>query len=469
MFTALLLLSACAPTGPDREGWLIDTLTDDNLVWLSREPELLAHKYQAMAAHPYPFMRGTLGVFWRDLARTGAARAPTALLDDPALTQVLLLGDPHPENFGSFLPGAPPALNPGEPLLLEVNDLDGATWGPFTLDLRRAALGLGTLAWGLEGTGPREVEALVDALVVGYLGGLGLEGQEGPAAALDARWGISGALLADAAEDGADRKRLEKVTELNPASGVRRLTLDAALDEEGAGMLAPTPEERAQALRLAQALAAQAPEGFRVLDVARRYGSGIASRPAVRYVVLWDLGAAGDEDDDLLQLREVVDPPSPPTAGPARVGAFPDNAARVVQAARWAWSRPDADPLLGGACDGAQCFKALSWSSYYQSIEREDLEERWEEGELGLAELEQLAWEIGLRIAQAHLQAPGADGGDSAPALQAALAGRTQVLHEELQAQAQADLDRLLLDHALFGGALERWGPLLGAERLVAP
>ena len=77
----------------------------------------------------------------------------------------------------------------------------------------------------------------------------------------------------------------------------------------------------------------EAREGEPVIDVARRYGMGVASLPAVRYALLFDLGDDSPDDDAMLFLREVVDPPAPPGRLPSVPLLFDSNAARAEQAA----------------------------------------------------------------------------------------------------------------------------------------
>ncbi len=464
-----LLLTACADVDADaaRAAWLVDSLVTENRVWSSRDPELLATKYRRMAADPYDFVRGTAGVFLRDAARPGTDRPQTAFAADPVTAQVLLVGDPHPENFGTFLPLDPPTeAGLDEPLLVELADLDGVAFGPYVLDVRRLGLGLAAL---LDGAGcdaacrvaplaamaegyAEEIEAWAE--VESHLAGKVADGEHGDL--VDARLGnsrVEGLL-------GSRRADLTQST----VSGAR-LRRDLAVDADGRGMLAPTGEERAQLDRLLAAY--PGPEGFRELDAVRRFGTGIASLPAVRYVVLWDRGADGPEDDDLLQLREVVDPAPPPGLLPAMPGLFEDNAERIESSAARLWSRPDADPRLAGLTDGAMSFKAISWSSWFDVFDHEVIAEFLATGEADLGDVEELAELLGRLLADAHARAPTARGELAAPAIAADLADRQDAWIDERVEHAELDLDRARRDHLLFVDALDRLGPLLGADALA--
>ena len=462
--TPLLLaaLTGCSGANPDagRQAWLVEQLVQDNLIWTSRDPALLASKYQKMAADPYDFMRGSLGVFYADLQRTSERRATTRFVSQAESGAILLVGDPHPENVGTFLPEAPGADARSElpGLVLDFNDLDGAAFGPWILDLRRAAVGLGALTLGLEGC---ELDCRADAVLAlaeGY--SAAVLGQDELSASRVAD-NITLRLIEDTVEDGLERKRLDDLTAVD-ADGQRRFLLDEALDDEGAGLLALTEEEAAQLTRLVSGL--RLPPGARALDGARRYGSGVASSPAVRYVLLYDLGEDGDLDDELIQLREVTDPPTPPSLRPTLPGLFDSQADRAEQAPRLLWSSPRLDPHLDALSDGVMTFKALSYSSWFSGYDHGDVAEDWAEGKIGPADLAALARSVGVLLGEAHLRAPTASGEDPGPTLRAEL---TQPgLADELLADAEADLTQLQADYAHFQAALADFGPCLGADEL---
>lgn len=455
-------LTACSGANPDagRQAWLVEQLVQDNLVWTSRDPSLLAAKYRKMAADPYDFMRGSLGVFYADLRRTSDRRATTRFVSEVESGAVLLVGDPHPENVGTFLPEEPGANDRSElyGLVLDFNDLDGAAFGPWILDLRRAALGIGALTLGLEGCEADCRAEAVTALAEGYTAAVtGLD----EVSAYRAADPITAALVEDTTEDGLERKRLDDLTAPGD-DGQRRFLLDEALDEEGAGLLALSDEEAAQLRRLTTGL--HLPPGARILDGARRYGSGVASSPAVRYVVLYDLGDDGDLDDELLQLREVTDPPVPPSLRPTLPGLFDSQADRAEHAPRLLWSSPRLDPHLDALSDGVMTFKALSYSSWFGGYDHEDIAKDWAKGKIGPGDLAALAWRVGALLGEAHLRAPTASGEDPGPTLRAELG--LGGLAEELVADAEADLRQLQADHGHLQDALDRLGPCLGADEL---
>lgn len=449
------ILLACAPEPVDaRRAWLVEALNEDNRVWLGREPTLLETKYARMAADPYDFMRGTAGVFVRDLARPGTDRAVMSFGVDPAATEILLVGDPHPENLSTFLPGEGPGPVWPEAgsLWLEVADMDGASYGPWTLDVRRATLGLAVM---LDGAGCDLTcrGVALTAWADGYADEVATpaysSGLDGPVG------GILSRVRDEASEEGAKRERLDAFTSI--AGEGRRFRLDSAVID-GDGVLALTPEEQAQLDRLLDAYRGFDGRPVRVLDGARRFGVGVSSLPAVRYLVAWDRGGDGPEDDEMLELREVVDPTLPVGLVEPVGWLYDDPAARIVETSQTLWSFPEIDVRLDAMRDGAMTFKVRTWSSWSQSIDHEEVAE-----EARRDELAELADQLGRHLAAVHRRTPTRDGGNGAGIIVTDLAGREADFALEVVGVAERDLARNRLDHALFLEALEIYGPRLGA------
>lgn len=460
--------------GDPRDALLLEFFHRDNQAWRSRDPLLLEHKYDKMAVDPYNFMRGTAGLFYADVARTGAPRDETAFLSDAGAATILLIGDPHPENFGTVLVGEPPgpvdeAAAAGA-VSFEWLDLDGATFGPYLLDVRRAAVGMMFLIQPLGGIGAPELRAVADALATGYADEIALRaaGETGwdPVTAGDTcgPWLVD--LVDEAIEEGVERKKLFKYADPGE-DGELRFVLSEDFDAAHEAWFAPTDDERAQLERLLEAYAPHAPEGFRLVDAARKYGSGVASLPAVRYRLIWDRGEDGFADDSLLQLREVVDAPAAPGLQHPVPGLFEDNAARLALTPRILWSSgEDGDRLLAGLRDGTQAFKATGMSSWFQDIEHEKIGEAWGDGDIGAGEMVCLAEALGRSVAAAHARSVTPDGEPALPLVAAELAGREVEFAAEIERDAEGDLLRTLDDHERFRRLLERHGPLLGIETL---
>ena len=93
--------AGCSGTLPsERDQRVLDALADDNYAWGLRDPDLVAQKLRKMQRGPYEWLRGTAGVYWRDLLDPGAR--PATAFGDEASSRVLMVADPHPENVGTF-------------------------------------------------------------------------------------------------------------------------------------------------------------------------------------------------------------------------------------------------------------------------------------------------------------------------------------------------------------------------------
>ncbi|MFM2161545.1 MAG: hypothetical protein RLZZ383_1057, partial [Pseudomonadota bacterium] len=281
MLAFLFLALGCtpSPTLDARADWLVDALVRDNAVWLSRDPALFEAKLATMAADPYDFLRGTLGVAWADQARPGTERTPTSFLSTPGADGVWLLGDPHPENFSLFAAPHLPATAYNQPLCVDMEDFDGSGHGPWTWDVRRLLLGVRLIAEQSGACDAACAAALVDAVTDGYVdGALQLPTEDVCAPKTD------GAALAAAAEeaeaDALADTALHALTGRSVFRRERHFLLDEAAADDGDGVLALTGAERAQVERLWDALPGL-PQGARIVDAARRFGAGVASQPAV--------------------------------------------------------------------------------------------------------------------------------------------------------------------------------------------
>lgn len=84
-------------------------------------------KFRKMAADPFAFYRGSVCLFYADVAERDDPWA------DQRTSRVWIQGDLHAENFGTYLDG-------NGVLIFDVNDFDEAYLGPFTWDLQLARL-----------------------------------------------------------------------------------------------------------------------------------------------------------------------------------------------------------------------------------------------------------------------------------------------------------------------------------------
>lgn len=464
------LLAGCAGGFTDqeaRQAWLVEAIADDNRVWLSREPELLAAKYAVMAEDPYDFLRGSAAVSLADWSRPGSDRLPSARPGSSKAATVLLMGDPHPENVGTYLPGdRPEPTDHGARVVLDVEftDFDGAGYGPWTLDVRRAAQSLALLAAQSACDVPC-ARSVVTAFADAYTDEIATRARRRPGFASGTTGGGEGptdALVREAIVEGLGRSRLLGWT--RHTEGGRRFAYQPDLDLSDQGNRPLTPDEADQVDRLLATWPRA--RGLHRLDATRRLGMGVASIPAIRYAVLFDGGLPGFEDDHLVMFREVVDPPQLPGLHRDPRLLWDDNGARVVDAARRLWSRPDADPWMAAITDGDTTFKVVTGSSFQEGFDHVDLrDDAWRAPDpaTGLGEV---ASTLGRVLASAHGRGGTWDGGDSLAAIDEDL-GDARTFVDETVHLALMDAERLLEDHALFVDALDRLGPLLGADQEV--
>lgn len=127
---------------------VLDTLRADNL---GRDPELLALKYQKMAASPFVFLRGSARLFYERLCS-----APPL----PETPTVWLCGDMHIENFGSY-------KGDNRQVYFDVNDFDEAVLGPAAWDVVRMVVSV-ELGCAEAGVDTAKCEALCRDLLGAY-------------------------------------------------------------------------------------------------------------------------------------------------------------------------------------------------------------------------------------------------------------------------------------------------------------
>ncbi|MDP2310671.1 MAG: DUF2252 family protein [Pseudomonadota bacterium] len=480
----LILLASCAEPGPlaARAAWLQEGLTADNAYWLTRSPGLVETKYASMAADPYDWMRGSNALFLSDQVRPDPDRPLTRFLSREDAASVLLIGDPHLENLGTCLPGEEPDPNDATrlygdgtaPLPLEWVDLDAAAFGPWTFDTRRSALALALVADAAE-----ECEACVVPVVAAFAAAYADEitaqsrGERGWAA--DAEGLGEGALVvalrALALGEGLSSAAHDTFTVVEADDrgiGHRRIARDEGRDAQGDGVLELGLRDAAQLDRVLAGWTGGRPADFRRIDAARYYGKGIASLPATRFLVLWDRGEDGLDDDRLLNVREVLDPPSLDGLYPGLGSVFADNRDRIVTVSALFASRPDADVRVGAVADGAAAFKTTSFSGWFQTFDHEDIDRAFTLQAATPADLEALAATVGRALASAHARGTTLDGAPALPVIAEDLAagGGADAFTDERLRDATADLATLHADHALFLALLDGSGPLLGAEVL---
>lgn len=473
IFAVVLLWCAgcsgqAAPSG--RAGWLQSTLVEDNRLIIEREPALMRGKFAKMATSPYYFFRGTSAQFVRDLTDAQVERAGTEFGSARA-SAILLTGDPHPENLGTYLSAA------GR-LTVEINDFDGARYGPFHFDVRRLATGFGvaaeTIGEPLLGAGIRD--RAIEAVARGYVDEIDrLATGEAPLRVTATNAGpILQDLIERARDDGDEREALQDYTRVR--DGRRELYFGEVDPPDAAGIIGDevvevSERERRMVARLVAAYpptlaAPKAAEAFRIKGVGRRLGAGVASYALLRYYVLVEGPTDAVDDDWLLEVKESRDAASIPGLVAVPPRSFTNNAQRAVFAQRAMQLDPQNDALLGWAALDTASFKMRERSKYQKGVDVPDIAEGLADGDWQADDFVALARTAGRLLARSHTRAGRRDGGDALAAIAEVLDGRQDAFVAETTAFATAYTDRVLADHALFVDLLESEGPLLGARPL---
>ncbi len=461
---AAVALAGCADAvDADRPAWLHAALVQANRPLAERDPDQTAQTYRKMAATPHGFFRATLPIFLADARQPGPGLWPTAFADGAA-TQVLALGDPHLENLGTV-------ANLDGVHSLEVNDFDGATFGPFHLDVRRLALGLHVAAAQV-GLDAADQAALVRAALTAYVAELQAEAAGQPPARITAGAGagvIVDDLIRRARRDGEAREALTDYTEL--VDGARRLRLgdiEAPIDDVVADTLVPlTPAEQA----LTDAVLAQwpaslaRPAAFALKDAARRLGAGVSSFPVLRIYALVEGPTAADDDDWLIEVKELPDPAAyaPVTPWPSR--PFADNAQRAALVQRTWQGQAEADPLLGHVTVAPMAFRIRHRTKHQKGVDLGRIAEKLAEGDWTPADVTALGAVAGRLLARGHGQSPTLRSPDPAAPHLARLLGDGQAFIAETEAALAAYAPAFDADTARFAELLRRHGPLLGYRR----
>ena len=457
-----LAASACAPApDPSRVRWLRNTLVEDNLNVLRREPTQVEGKFGRMTLTPHEWLRGSLGQFRRDLGQRGPGYRPTAFGEGPA-AELLLVGDPHLENIGTY-------ASPDGEITIQFNDFDAANYGPWIVDVRRLATSVWLVAELAGQDGGRAAELVARAYAEQT------QAAE-PRVPTDAPGDT--ALLADALErgqEGLDENRyLAEYSEVD-AQGRRRFLLRAfeprPLPFVASDELVEVDTETRAALEaglpgVLASLSGAVPvsvDALRVKDVARRLGGGVSSYPLLRYYAVVEGPTADPADDWLLEAKEAPDAWPYPGLDPARLAwRFPDNGSRIVAHQRTLHGRADSDFLLGHVRLGALSLRVRSLRGDQRGIDVVRVLDRFADGKATAADLDALFRYAAQLLAASHARGRTVSDVPAAPLLAAALANQADALAIEVRAFAEQYGRQTFTDAEHLRTLLEDYGLRLG-------
>jgi uncharacterized protein (DUF2252 family) len=475
---------SCAEPESARAKWLRHTVVLDNQPFLEREPDLVAGKFALMGEDLYPFFRGTAAQYTRDAMTPGSPGYASTRYGSAESRDVALVGDPHPENIGAYRTG-------GGVVTIDFNDFDAATYGPYTLDLRRLVLGFwiaGTDAQRRtrpDGAGTiTEADriAMVEAMVAGYadeVRAIRDDLDTGTVITIEGTWGaVLDAILVEADAEGAGRERISDYTEIvdgqrhmitgevDPARVATFGPYEALVFEDSVRDVGPRTRDVLATATLEYVATVHDPtvlgEDLRILGMTRRYGSGVSSYPQLRYYVLLD-GATPDPDDDiLLEAKETVDPPVMPGLQRLPEPPFASNGERVVFMQRELQGFIDDDPYLGWALAGNQTFRFRERTAYQQGFRVTDLVENLDAGEWTASDFVEFATWAARLLGRSHGAARKQDGNRGAAAIADAIGDDVPGLAAETLEFVRGYAEQVDEDQAAFATMLGQFGLDLG-------
>jgi uncharacterized protein (DUF2252 family) len=359
------LLAACANApDSDRQQRIVTSLADDNWLTAIRDPDLVRLKLIKMQRGPYEWLRGTASLFWRDVMEPGAARPIST--GDEASSHVLLVGDPHVENVGTF------RASDGT-MFVDWNDFDATGYGPFTGDLRRLGASLAIAA-------PSLAEPLIRRAMTSYAQTM---------AQLAAGTRLSPILrgrspLLDNELDKARTRgeSLFAIDELAPVTdGARVLALgdlepvaaDGVIEDRVIAISAEHAAWIDRAVSQWRASRSDADALGAIKLRARRIGSGVSSYAVYRWNVVLEGATPSPDDDRVIELKETREGVIVEGLPHLTAAEWDSPASRAVDSQHRLQARGDGDGLLGSALVGGLSIKIRDREAFQRGIDHADI------------------------------------------------------------------------------------------------
>ncbi len=397
-----------------------------------RQAHLIPLRVARMATSPFAFLRGAAHVMAWDLSR-----GPRSGID------VVMNGDAHIDNFGLF-------GTPQRDIVLDLNDFDEVTVGPWEWDLKRLCAGI-TVATADAGTPAESRRAAVMAAVSGYQRTMR---RLAPQGSLDVWYQTTRADLAELGGIRMDpearsvvRRSVEKARRKNNRSLLAQMA-ERRIDggwrfRTDAPILTPVDETTRQQVvsgleRYAETLPRERRfmlDRYQVIDVAHRV-VGVGSVGTRAYVAL--LCGNSDRDALFLQVKEAVRPahgpylPGMPEPYAGHEGERVIYGQRLLQAV--------GDPLLGWTTIEGRPFYVRQMKNLKGAIPLSDMSG---------PSLLTFSYAYGALLARAHART-----GDAAAIAGYCGRGKNPDLREALADWAASYAERNAEDFRLFRAAI---------------
>lgn len=421
-------------TPHERRLYVRQTLLEDHRARIENRPDGAQLKFDTLAGDPFLFFRGTALLYYRDHAGT-----------DAHLPIVFTVGDVHPGNFG-VMPNSD-----GAPFF-GVNDFDEAWAAPFSYDVKRGAVGFWIAA---KETGERKKDRrrVVRSFVDGYLTALRAYSIDNRSSTFQFRLDNSPRMIRSLLERAmTDRDAfLTKMVDLETSRfrpsrkrvphsshvAAFQKVVDRYIKDNDLGDV-PRPKSF-----------------FRVLDVARRKGSGTASLGLDRFWVLvegWDPDPARSVVLEFKQARRSALHGLVPANDFTSEERDEESARRIVTAHEV--HLVGGDPLYGFAEIDGRSFLVRERSPYKDEIEV---------AELDLDEMIEYAHVCGQALAQPHARSDAETGimeGNAETRILSSI--MPELFCHDVVEFAELASRRVYADHAMFRsdqrcGAFRYW------------
>jgi uncharacterized protein (DUF2252 family) len=351
---------------------------------------------------------------------------------DPASSRVLVDGDPHIENIGTF------RASDGT-MIVDWNDFDGAGYGPYECDVRRLATAL-IVATMNDAT----ASDLAREVGLGYAEQMAdLEAGKQVAAITTGAHPYFDQLIAKAKKKGDARTTLDEVAPVQ--GGARAIAFGDVEPVDPDGVIAFRLEpvgvdDELWIDRVVETWRTRVamPAGEILLET-RKIGQGVSSYASLRYLVVLSGPSTGPEDDLLIELKEEGEGVLVRGVPELEASEWPTPATRVVDAQGRMQARRDSDILLGAGEATPLSLRIRDATDYQKGVNATDVQALAPDAQRSLARL------VGRMLARAHGQASTEDGVPGWTVI-APLLGDGQAFADEVSQFAVGDAAQVVAD-----------------------
>ncbi|MHA6783298.1 DUF2252 domain-containing protein [Pseudonocardia saturnea] len=421
-------------TAHERRIHVRQTLLEDHRTRIENRPDGAQLKFDTLAADAFVFFRGTALLYYRDHAGT-----------DGQLPIVFTIGDVHPENFGVM------ANSDGAPFF-GVNDFDEAWAAPFSYDVKRGAVGF-WIAAAENGERKRDRRRVVRSFVDGYLTALQAYSIDDRSSTFQFRHDTSPKIIRDLLRRSMTDRSAFLDKYVDPESGRFRPSRKRVPHSSHVAEFQKVVDRYVKDNDLGGV--ARPKSFFRVLDVARKKGSGTGSLGLDRYWALlrgWDADPGTCVVLEFKKARRSALHGLVPVNDVTSVEGDEESARRIVTAHEV--HLVNGDPLYGFAEIEGRSFLARERSPYKGGIAV---------AELDLDEMISYAHVCGHALAQPHARSDAETGIMEGSAETRILSSITpELFRADVVEFAELAADRVYADHRMFRedqshGAFRYW------------